>query len=132
MSAGAAVVARLMAALEGDPALLRVVHGVFDQPTARASVPFIEIGAVTASDWGTKDRAGSELRIMVRHVAVRRDGTVVAERIAAAVAGLRGRAEGWEIVAARVLRTRGAHDRQGRWEQDFELRVRCLVGGGSG
>lgn len=129
MSAGGAVAARLAAMLEADAELLRKVNGVYDQPTPRASPPLIEIGAVVTSDWGTKDRAGRELRIEVRHIAMVRDDGVVAERIMAVVPMLRGIAGDWEIVAARLMRTRGSHDRQGRWEQSFEVRVRCLVAG---
>lgn len=127
MSAAAAVAARLTALLDSDPAVMRVVHGVYDRPVPRATPPLIEIGAVTASDWGTKDRAGCELRIAVRHVAPGPGDRVVAERIAAAVAGLRGVAGPWEVVAARILRSRSGFDRQGQWEQSFEVRARCLM-----
>lgn len=127
MSAERVVVARLLAALIEDAALVRAVHGVYDRRAPRASAPYIEIGEVTASDWGTKDRAGCELRIAIRHIAAARDDAVVAARIGAVVAELRGADDGCEIVSARIVRARSGYDRQDRWEQLFEIRVRCLA-----
>lgn len=131
MSADAAVVARMMAMLEDDAALRRAVHGVYDRPTPRASMPFVVIGAVGSGDWGTKDRIGSEVRVELRHVtATGPDEGLVAASIQALASGLRGIADSgsgrWEIVSARLLRTRIAYDRQGQWSQSFDIRVRCL------
>jgi hypothetical protein len=126
----AAVTTRLLAHLGADRALLRAVHGLYAAPVLRMTPPFIEIAAITGSDWGTKDRAGAELLLTLRHAApVGDDGCAVAARLRALVPGLRGQEAGWTIVAARLLRTRRAFDRQGRVEQQFDVRLRLLAGG---
>jgi len=33
------------------------------------------------------------------------------------------------MFSARLIRSRGEHDKQGRWVQGFDVRVRCLVVG---
>lgn len=128
MSAEAAVAARLAALLRGDAALMGRVNAVFEGPVARATMPFLSIGALSVSDWGTKDRAGAE--VLVRAVWTATDGPgdgLVGARVAAVVAGLRGVQDGWELASARLLRSRSEHDKSGRWVQGFEIRVRCLV-----
>lgn len=128
MSAEAVVVAHLLEKLGADPSLRRLVHGIYDRPIPRASPPYVVIGAVVTNDWGTKDRAGSELRVELRHVAVRGpDQGLVAARIGAVVPTLRGAVAGWDIVSARLLRTRSGHDREGQWSQSYDVRLRCLV-----
>lgn len=125
--------ARLAALLRGDADLMGRVNAVFEGPAARATLPFVSIGALGVSDWGTKDRAGAEVLVRVVWTAPGQqdnggpaDGLVGA-RVAAVVAALRGVSGGWELVAARLVRSRGEHDKAGRWVQGFEIRVRCLV-----
>jgi Protein of unknown function (DUF3168) len=128
VSAEAAVAARLAALLRGDAALMGRVNAVFEGPVARATLPFLSIGALGVSDWGTKDRAGAEVLVRVNWTAPDGPGDgLVGARVAAVVAGLRGVSGGWELVAARLVRSRGEHDKAGRWVQGFEIRVRCLV-----
>jgi hypothetical protein len=130
MSAEAAAVAHMLALLSEDAALARVLHGVYGRPTARAAMPHLMLGAIVSADWGTKDRAGCELRIELRHASTSGpDEGIVAERIAALVPAMRGVAGGWEIVSARLIRSRSGHDRQGGWSQSFEIRCRCLERG---
>ena len=128
MSAEAAVAARLASLLRSDAALMARVNAVHEGPVARATLPFLAIGALSVSDWGTKDRAGAE--VLARVVWTAPDGPgdgLVGARVAAVVAGLRGVQNGWELVSARLVRSRGEHDKAGRWVQGFEVRVRCLV-----
>jgi hypothetical protein len=108
-----AVRGRALMLLKADAALAALVHGVFDGVPARASAPYVSVGAAEGSDWGTKDRAGRD--------------DAAAGRIDAAVGGLRGAAEGWEIVAARVVRTRFAFAREGGWRHELVVRCRCLA-----
>lgn len=127
MSAETAAAAYIFARLSEDVALARVIHAVYDRPTARAAMPHLMIGAIVSADWGTKDRPGCELRIELRHAAASGpDEGIVAERIAALVPAMRGTAKGWDIVSARLIRSRSGHDRQGVWSQSFEVRLRCL------
>jgi len=130
MSAEAAVATRLAVLLRGDAALMGRVNAVFDGPVARATLPYLAIGTLGVSDWGTKDRAGAEVLVRVNWTAPDRPGDgIVGTRVAAVVMGLRGVAGGWEMVSARLIRSRGEHDKQGRWVQGFDVRVRCLVVG---
>lgn len=133
VSAEAAVAGRLADLLRGDAALMGRVNAVFEGPVARATIPFVAIGALGVSDWGTKDRVGAEVLVRVTWIAPGQqddggpgDG-LVAARIAAVVTGLRGVSADWELVAARLVRSRGEHDKAGRWVQGFDVRVRCLV-----
>jgi hypothetical protein len=127
MSAERAAIALLMAVLGSDRDLLRAVHAIYPEPSPRKSPPLLEIGAMVASDWGTKDRPGCELAVELRHfAAATADLGVVSARIRALVPMLRGGGDGWEIVSARLTRTRSGYDRQGRFEQNFAVRLRCL------
>lgn len=73
----------------------------------------------------------------MRHGAAEAGDGAVAARIAAVVAALRGAEQdwpeqdwpeqNWDIVSARVMRSRSGTDRQGKWAQEFDLRVRCLA-----
>ena len=128
MSAEAAVAARLAALLRGDAALMGVVNAVHEGPVARATLPFLAIGALGVSDWGTKDRAGAEVLVRLSWTAPDGPGDgLVGARVIAVVQTLRGVSGGWELVSARLLRSRGGHDKAGRWVQEFEVRVRCLA-----
>lgn len=123
-----AVRARALALLAGDAALAGLVHGVFDGVPARASAPYVSVGAAEGVYWGTKDRAGREVRLTLALVGV--GGAVddvAAGRIEAVVAGLRGEAGDWSVVSARVVRTRFGFGRDGGWRHEVVVRCRCLT-----
>lgn len=123
-----AVRGRALMLLKADAALAALVHGVFDGVPARASAPYVSVGAAEGSDWGTKDRAGREVRLsVVLHGQGAGLDDAAAGRIDAVVGGLRGAAEDWEIVAARVVRTRFAFAREGGWRHELVVRCRCLA-----
>lgn len=131
MSGGAeqAVRAKALALLRADAVLAGLVHGVFDGVPPRASAPYVSVGGSEGSDWGTKDRAGREVRltlVLAGAGAVPEDAGVA--RIESAVTALRGPAEGLTIIAARVLRTRLAIPREGGWRYELVVRCRCLAG----
>ena len=124
-----AVRARALALLAGDAELAGLVHGVFDGTPPRASAPYVSVGGAEGTDWGTKDRAGREVRLTLALVGV--GGAVddvAAGRIEAVVAGLRGVADGWSVVSVRVVRTRFDFGRDGGWRHELVVRCRCLVG----
>jgi hypothetical protein len=129
MSAEGAVRARALEMLATDAALAAVVHGIFDGTPPRASDPYVSVGMAEGSDWGTKDRAGREVRLTLTLVGVgetNRDRA--ASRIEAVVAGLRGAAGAWSIVSARTIRTRFSFARDSGWRHEIIVRCRCLAG----
>ena len=124
-----AVRAKALALLAGDAELAGLVHGVFDGVPPRASAPYVSVGGAEGRDWGTKDRAGREvqLTLVLNGVGESADRGAVA-RIEAAAAALRGAADGWTVVGARVVRTRFAFGRDGGWRHETIVRCRCLAG----
>lgn len=124
-----AVRARALTLLTGDAALAGLVHGIFDGTPPRASAPYVAVGGAEGFDWGTKDRAGREVRLtLVLAGAGAAIDDVAAGRIEAVAAGLRGAAGGWSVVSARVVRTRFGFMREGGWRHEVIVRCRCLVG----
>lgn len=124
-----AVRARALALLMQDEALAEHVHAVFDGPPPRASMPWVAVGAAEGSDWGTKDRPGREVRVtLVLAGAGSAPGDRAAACVERVVEGLRGRAEGWSVVGARVVRTRFAFAQGGGWRHEMVVRCRCLRG----
>lgn len=123
-----AVRAKAIALLAGDAELAGSIHGVFDGTPPRASAPYVAVGSVEGADWGTKDRAGREVRLTVtlHGVGESLDNGATA-RIEAVVADLRGVADDWTVVGARVVRTRFGFARDGGWRMDFIVRCRCLA-----
>ncbi|WP_428628692.1 tail completion protein gp17 [Sphingopyxis sp.] len=127
-SAEQAVRARALALLAGDSELAGLVHGVFDGTPSRASAPYVSVGGADGVDWGTKDRAGREVRLTLALVGVGSSlDDQAAARVEAAVAALRGATDGWSIVSARVMRTRFGFGREGGWRQEVVVRCRCLA-----
>lgn len=124
-----AVRGRALALLAGDAELAVLVHGIFDGTPPRASAPYVSVGAAEGADWGTKDRAGREVRVTVTLIGVGgATDDAAAGRIDAVVAALRGVAGGWSIVSARVMRTRFGFGRDGGWRHEVIVRCRCLAG----
>ena len=124
-----AVRARMLALLSRDDALMERVHGIFDGQPPRASAPYVAIGGADGSDWGTKDRPGREVRLTLTLAGA---GSALddraAGRIEPIVAAMRGKAHGWSVVGARVVRTRFAFARDGGWRHEVTVRCRCLAG----
>lgn len=128
-SAEQAVRTWTLALLAADRDLAGLVHGVFDGTPPRASLPHVSIGPAEGHDWGTKDRAGREVRLTLRLIGTDPAGPgAAAARIEAVAATLRGAADGWDIVAARVIRSRHNLRREGGWRYEMLLRCRCLAG----
>lgn len=120
--------AKAIALLAGDGELAGAVHGVFDGMPPRASAPCVSVGAAEGSDWGTKDRAGREIRLTVTlHGVGDSLDDRAAARVEAVAAGLRGPAEDWTVVGARIVRTRFGPAREGGWRRELVVRCRCLA-----
>lgn len=127
-SAEQAVRAKALALLAGDAELAALVHGVFDGTPVRVNPPYVAVAGAEGIDWGTKDRAGREVRLsVVLHGQGAALDDAAAGRIDAVAGGLRGAAEDWEIVGARVVRTRFAFAREGGWRHELVVRCRCLA-----
>ncbi|MBO9696004.1 MAG: DUF3168 domain-containing protein [Sphingopyxis sp.] len=127
-SAEGAVRARAIDLLARDDALALMVHGIFDGTPPRASAPYVAVGTADGVDWGTKDRAGREVRLTLTLVGV---GSAIddraAARVEAVVATLRGAADGWAVVGVRTIRTRFTFARDGGWRHEVVVRCRCLA-----
>lgn len=127
-SAEGAVRARAIDLLARDDALASMVHGIFDGTPPRASAPYVAVGTADGVDWGTKDRAGREVRLTLTLVGV---GSAIddraAARVEAVVATLRGAADGWAVVGVRTIRTRFTFARDGGWRHEVVVRCRCLA-----
>ncbi|OHD04461.1 DUF3168 domain-containing protein [Sphingopyxis sp. RIFCSPHIGHO2_12_FULL_65_19] len=119
--------ARVLDLLARDAALAGLVHGIFDGTPPRASAPYVSIGAAEGREWGTKDRAGREIRLTLTLVGVGDAAADAAARIEAVVGALRGAAGDWTVVAVRTIRTRFTFARDGGWRHDMVVRCRCLA-----
>lgn len=132
MSAERVVHDALMAALAGDAALGTALNGVFAGPAVKATPPFAEVGELLSVDWGTKDRAGRELRIAV----TLRDAGETPARLhdlaglaAAAIEAMPRVLPGWAVASLVPLRTRVLRGAPGKWAAVVEYRVRVLAAG---
>ncbi|MBJ7502120.1 MAG: DUF3168 domain-containing protein [Sphingopyxis sp.] len=126
--AESALRARALELLAHDEVLAGMVHGIFDGTPSRVTAPYVAVGAAEGVDWGTKDRAGREIRLTLTLVGV---GSAIDEkaaaRIEAVTAAMRGPAGAWSVVGARTIRTRFTFARDGGWRHEFILRCRCLA-----
>lgn len=92
------------------------------------SAPYVSVGAAEGADWGTKDRAGREVRLTLTLVGAGSGGDdQAAVRVAAVAAALRGPAGAWAVVGARMIRTRFTFAREGGWRHEVVVRCRCLA-----
>jgi hypothetical protein len=127
-SAESALRARALELLANDAVLAGLVHGIFDGTPPRASAPYVTVGTAEGSDWGTKDRAGREIRLALTLVGVGSPGDdEAAARIDAVAHALRGPAGVWTVVGARTIRTRFTFARDGGWRREMVVRCRCLA-----
>lgn len=131
MNAEGAVRVAVAAALRADAVLTAALNGVFDGPAVRASPPYAELGDTLASDWGTKDRRGREVRIAVllRDLAERPERLAeLADKAGAAIETMPRMLDGWRIASLAPLRSRMAGEGPGKWIAVIEYRVRILEG----
>lgn len=126
VTAEAALHAALADALAGVAGLNRVEPGA----SVRATPPFATIEPLSTSDWGTKDRAGREIRatVTVRDLAERAARLhALAGAVEAAVADLPRDLGGWRIVSLAFVRSRVASEKAGNWAATLEWRMRVLA-----
>lgn len=129
MSAAATFHEAMLAALRGADEFGGAINGVFEGPAVKATAPYAEIGDLLVSDWGTKDKAGAELRgaIIIRDRA-EGPGRLHALAVAAdaAVASVPRDLDGWRIASLVLLRSRIIRDAPGLWTALVEHRVRLI------
>lgn len=131
--AGAAVRAAIVAALREDAALGATLNGVFDGPGVRASAPYAEVGDGLATDWGTKDARGRELRIAVTIRDLAETPARLGALVDAAERAIEGSArdlDGWRVASLAFVRARTAGEGPGKWVAVIEYRARVLETGG--
>jgi len=132
MNADAVLHAALVTALTGAADFGGAINGVFEGPAVKASTPYAEVGEMMASDWGTKDVAGREIRttLFVRDRAERPARLhALAAAAESAIGGIGRDLDGWRIASLVALRTRIVREAPGSWTAIVEHRVRMLRAG---
>ncbi|MEJ7933388.1 DUF3168 domain-containing protein [Sphingobium sp. AN558] len=128
MSAELAIRGAVIDALRGDAALMDRLNGLFDGAPVRASAPYGVVGDCLGADWGAKDVDGRELRLSISlHDAGPAPGRLapLLARIDPVLRAMQAPADGWRIVATRLLRSRVAKSGAEAWQAvvDYRLRV---------
>lgn len=127
MSAEMAVRAGVLAALQGDAALAALLNGVWDGAPVKASAPFAVVGECLGSEWGTKDRAGREVRVTLTVQDRREGGAGLAEMLALVDAAVKRVAvAGYQVGTVALLRSRVVRGREDGWRAMVDYRVRVL------
>ncbi len=130
MNAEGDIRAAVIALLRGDAALGGQVNRVHDGTPVKATPPTLIVGECSGSDWGTKDKAGRELRLALTI----EDDLETPARIGGimpladtAVRGLTGAVAGWRIGSLVLMRSRLLRTGAGRWNALLEYRIRVLA-----
>ncbi len=115
--------------LAGDAALIAQVNGVFHRIPARIAAPYVLLDDVLATDWGTKDRAGREVRLAFSI----RDGSAdaapvsaMAQAIEVRLAALARTGPGYRLVSLTALRSRTVRIGE-LWLATLDYRARLLA-----
>lgn len=120
--------AALIAWLRADPALAGI-NAIEEEAPLSATPPWLGIAASAGVDWGTKDRAGREIRIALE-LESRTDGTAAdgasLSAIERRVLDLPPFHPGFELASIRFLRSRSEARRDNRRGALLEYRFRIL------
>ena len=120
--------AALLDWLRADPALA-ALNAIEEESPVKAAVPWLGIAASASADWGTKDRAGREVRIALE-VESRADtpdaDAAVLTAIEKRVLGLPPFHAGFELGSIRFLRARSEARTNNRRAALLEFRFRIL------
>ncbi len=127
MIAGTVLQAMLVARLRGT----LLTASVFDAPPVRAARPYVVVDTPVLTDWGTKDAAGREGRVIVQvfdvgEVPERLRGLAAAAEVA--VLSAPSALDGWRVASLTFVRSRVVREGEGRWIGAIEFRVRMLAG----
>ena len=105
------------------------LNGVYLGPPVRGTPPFAELGELIAIDWGVKDRAGRELRLLV---SVRDAGetpvrvATLAAAVGSAIEGMPRDLPGWRIASVALARSRNWGTSPGQWSASVDYRIRMM------
>lgn len=122
--------AALIAWLAADPALSNELNAVVEETPSRTSLPWLAIAASASTDWGSKDRAGREVRVALElHTRGDTPGTA-----ASLVTAIERRIEtmsvaqtSFSIASIRFLRARSEQRGESRRATLLEYRFRLLA-----
>lgn len=130
MNAEGDIRAAVIALLRADAVLTAQVNRVHDGAPVKASPPTLIVGECSGADWGTKDRAGRELRLALTI----EDDLETPARIGgimpladAAVRSLTGTVAAWRIGSLILMRSRLLRTGAGRWSALLDYRIRVLA-----
>lgn len=101
--------AALIAWLAADPALAVTLNAVVEEAPTRTALPWLAIAASASADWGTKDRAGREVRVALElHCRGDQPGSAASlvSAIEARIAALPPAQTGYRLVTTQFLRAR--------------------------
>ncbi|MCL9999097.1 MAG: DUF3168 domain-containing protein [Erythrobacter sp.] len=121
--------AALIAWLRADPALA-AINAIEEEAPLSATPPWLGIAASASIDWGTKDRAGREVRVALelesRTDAAAEDATLLAA-IERRVLDLPPFHSGFELASIRFLRSRSEARADNLRAALLEYRFRILA-----
>lgn len=130
MSAESVLAAAVLAALRGAESVGGVVNAVTEGPPVKASAPWVELGPMVAVDWGTKDKAGRDVRLVLT-VRDRAERAARTHALAAACGGviedLARDLDGWRVASIAFVRARVVGERPGEWSAQVEYQIRVLA-----
>jgi len=122
--------AALVAWLRSDAVLANLLNAVTEEAPARAAPPWLGLAASASGDWGTKDRAGREVRVAFElHCRGDDPGTAgaVTRAVEARIEALPRAHDGFAVATIRFLRAR-AEQRPGNLRAVLlEYRFRLLA-----
>jgi hypothetical protein len=121
--------AKLIAWLLADPELAGL-NAVEEESPLRATPPWLGIAASAATDWGSKDRLGREVRIALELVTRGDDpslGNTLAQAIETRVTSIPADQTTFTIVTARFLRSRTERRSENMRAALIEFRFRILA-----
>ena len=122
--------AALVEWLRSDAVLANLINAVTEEAPSRASPPWLAIAASASGDWGTKDRAGREVRVALElHCRGDDPGTAAAvtRAVEARVEALPRTQTGFEVATIAFLRARAEQRAGNRRAVLLEYRFRVLA-----
>ena len=115
--------------LAGDPALMAQVNGVFHRAPTRIATPYLLLDDVLATDWGTKDKPGREVRMAFSIRDASQDAhavSAIAQALEVRLMAMPRDGTGYRLVSLHPLRSRTV--RIGEiWLATLDYRARLLA-----